>query len=53
MSDLKEKYLIKSNSYMIDLENVDVFDIKSDTIRTLIELGINENDLDRAFWKFN
>jgi len=25
--------------------NVDVFDIKSDTIRTLVELGINENDL--------
>ena len=25
--------------------NVDVFDVKSDTIRTLIELGINQNDL--------
>jgi phenylalanyl-tRNA synthetase beta chain len=25
--------------------NVDVFDIKSDTIRTLIELGLDENDL--------
>ena len=25
--------------------NVDVFDIKSDTIRTLVELGVNENDL--------
>ncbi|MDC0449516.1 phenylalanine--tRNA ligase subunit beta [Pelagibacteraceae bacterium] len=25
--------------------NVDVFDVKSDTIRTLVELGINENDL--------
>ena len=25
--------------------NVDVFDIKSDTILTLIELGVNENDL--------
>jgi phenylalanyl-tRNA synthetase beta chain len=25
--------------------NIDVFDIKSDTIRTLVELGANENDL--------
>ena len=25
--------------------NVDVFDIKSDTIRTLLELGVSENDL--------
>ena len=25
--------------------NVDVFDVKSDTIQTLVELGINENDL--------
>ena len=25
--------------------NVDVFDIKSDTTRTLVELGVNENDL--------
>jgi phenylalanyl-tRNA synthetase beta chain len=32
-------------NWLEKLRNVDVFDIKSDTIRTLVELGINENDL--------
>ena len=32
-------------NWLEKLRNVDVFDIKSDTILTLIELGVHENDL--------
>jgi phenylalanyl-tRNA synthetase beta chain len=32
-------------NWLEKIRNVDVFDIKSDTILTLIELGVNENDL--------
>ena len=36
---------VNRKSWLEKSRNVDVFDIKSDTIRTLIELGINENAL--------
>ncbi|MDA9091948.1 phenylalanine--tRNA ligase subunit beta [Pelagibacteraceae bacterium] len=36
---------VNRKNWLEKLRNVDVFDIKSDTIRTLVELGINENDL--------
>jgi len=32
-------------SWLEKSRNVDVFDVKSDTIRTLVELGVNEDDL--------
>ena len=37
--------LVGRKSWTEKSRNVDVFDIKSDTIRTLIELGIDQNDL--------
>jgi len=37
--------LIGRKSWSEKSRNVDVFDIKSDTIRTLIELGLDQNDL--------
>ena len=37
--------LVGRKSWSEKARNVDVFDIKSDTIRTLIELGLNHNDL--------
>jgi phenylalanyl-tRNA synthetase beta chain len=36
---------VSRKNWLEKLRNVDVFDIKSDTIRTLVELGVNENDL--------
>ena len=36
---------VSRKNWLEKLRNVDVFDIKSDTIRTLIELGVYENDL--------
>jgi phenylalanyl-tRNA synthetase beta chain len=36
---------VSRKNWLEKSRNVDVFDIKSDTIRTLIELGVNENDL--------
>ena len=36
---------VHRKSWLEKSRNVDVFDIKSDTIRTLVELGINENAL--------
>ena len=36
---------VNRKNWLEKLRNFDVFDIKSDTIRTLVELGINENDL--------
>ena len=37
--------VVGRKSWLEKSRNVDVFDIKSDTIRTLFELGVNENDL--------
>jgi phenylalanyl-tRNA synthetase beta chain len=37
--------VVNRKNWLEKSRNVDVFDIKSDTIRTLVELGINENDL--------
>ena len=37
--------LVGRKSWSEKSRNVDVFDIKSDTIRTLIELGLDQNDL--------
>jgi phenylalanyl-tRNA synthetase beta chain len=37
--------VVSRKNWLEKLRNVDVFDIKSDTIRTLVELGVNENDL--------
>jgi len=37
--------VVNRKTWLEKSRNIDVFDIKSDTIRTLIELGINENDL--------
>lgn len=37
--------LIGRKSWSEKSRNVDVFDVKSDTIRTLLELGLDENDL--------
>ena len=36
---------VSRKSWLEKSRNVDVFDIKSDTVRTLMELGINENEL--------
>ena len=36
---------VSKKSWLEKSRDVDVFDIKSDTIRTLVELGVNENDL--------
>jgi phenylalanyl-tRNA synthetase beta chain len=36
---------VSRKNWLEKSRDVDVFDIKSDTIRTLIELGVNENDL--------
>jgi len=36
---------VNRKSWLEKSRNVDVFDIKSDTIRTLVELGVSENDL--------
>ena len=36
---------VSRKNWLEKSRNVDVFDVKSDTIRTLIELGVNENDL--------
>jgi phenylalanyl-tRNA synthetase beta chain len=36
---------VSRKNWLENSRNVDVFDVKSDTIRTLIELGVNENDL--------
>ena len=36
---------VSRKNWLEKSRNVDVFDIKSDTIRTLVELGVNENDL--------
>jgi len=41
---IKSGAVIRKN-WLEKSRNVDVFDIKSDTIRTLVELGVNENDL--------
>ena len=37
--------IVGRKSWSEKSRNVDVFDVKSDTLRTLIELGINENNL--------
>ena len=37
--------IVGRKSWLEKSRNLDVFDIKSDTIRTLVELGIKENDL--------
>ena len=37
--------VVNRKTWLEKSRNIDVFDIKSDTIRTLIELGINEDDL--------
>jgi len=37
--------VIGRKSWLEKSRNVDVFDIKSDVIRTLVDLGLNENDL--------
>jgi len=36
---------VSRKSWLEKSRNFDVFDVKSDTIRTLVELGVNENDL--------
>jgi len=36
---------VSRKNWLEKSRNVDVFDIKSDTIRTLVELGVDENDL--------
>jgi phenylalanyl-tRNA synthetase beta chain len=41
---IKSGAVIRKN-WLEKSRNVDVFDIKSDTIRTLVELGVDENDL--------
>ena len=37
--------LVGRKSWLEKSRNIDVFDVKSDTIRTLIELGLDQNDL--------
>jgi phenylalanyl-tRNA synthetase beta chain len=37
--------VVNRKNWLEKSRNVDVFDVKRDTIRTLVELGINENDL--------
>ena len=37
--------VVSKKNWLEKSRNVDVFDIKSDTIRTLVELGVDENDL--------